>query len=149
MSTTPPCIRLAAPADLEPLRAFDELHVVTPELLAAGEIFVCIDPEGVPIAYAHFDYTFFWKGWVATLVVHPGHRRRGHAAALLAYLESICKTRKIFISTSIRNLAMQGVLARSGYQLTGVIDNLGPTPEPELFYFKLIEAGRSPAASQK
>jgi predicted GNAT family acetyltransferase len=144
MNDSPLLIRPATGADCAALLAFDELHTITPELLATGEIFVAVGAADRPVAYARFNHTFFWKGWVATLVVHPGHRRRGVACALLRQLETVCRTRKMFVSTSLRNVGMQAVLDRCGYRLTGVIDNLGP--EPELFYFKQIEPAGAASA---
>lgn len=134
--TTPISVRPATPADIPALDAFDELKNATPEAVAAGELFVAVSADNQPIGYVRFNHSFFWKGWVETLVVDPRYRRRGAATALLGHVESICTAPKIFVSTSLCNTAMQTVLARCGYRLSGVIQDLGP--QPELFYFKQL-----------
>jgi len=130
----PARVRLAAPADLAALKALDDFHNVTEALIAAGEIFVATGPDDQPLAYAYFNYTFFWKGWVAALLVHPQHRRSGLGSTLLQVLETQCRAPKIFISTSLCNTPMQACLGKNGYKLAGLIENLGP--QAELIYFK-------------
>jgi hypothetical protein len=55
----------------------------------------------------------------------------------MARLESECRTEKLFTSTNLSNLPMQSLLAKRGYKLSGVIDNLDPG-DPELVYFKFV-----------
>jgi ribosomal protein S18 acetylase RimI-like enzyme len=129
-------VRLATSIDLLVLEQFDELHDVTSETIAAHEIFIAADESNTPRAYARFNYTFFSHGWIATLVTHPAHRRRGLASALLYHLESQCTTPKIFISTNSQNLPMHALLAKHRYTQTGQIENLAPIPE--LIYFKIL-----------
>lgn len=71
------------------------------------------------------------------LYVHANHRRRGAGTALVQHLESLCQTPKLFTSTNLSNLAMQSLLAKLGYELSGVIHNLDEG-DPELVYFKRL-----------
>lgn len=72
------------------------------------------------------------------LYVHPEHRRCGVGTALMRYLESVCQTAKLFTSTNLSNLPMQSLLARLGYELSGVIHNLDEG-DPELVYVKRLK----------
>jgi GNAT superfamily N-acetyltransferase len=84
------------------------------------------------------NYTFYDNGFIAMLYVQPGHRRRGVGAALLAHLESLCQTPKLFTSTNLSNLPMQSLLVKSGYTLSGVIHNLDED-DPEIVYCKRLK----------
>ena len=61
--------------------------------------------------YAVLEYSFYEYGFVSMLVVHVDWRRRGVGTALMEYLESVCRTDKLFTSTNLSNLPMQSLLA--------------------------------------
>ncbi|WP_231558656.1 GNAT family N-acetyltransferase [Brevibacillus thermoruber] len=64
------------------------------------------------------------------------HRqRKGIGEALLLYLEAVCPTEKLFISTNLSNKQMQRLCRRLGYMPSGMIDNLDPG-DPEVFSCK-------------
>ena len=50
---------------------------------------------------------------------------------------SLCRTPKLFTSINLSNLGMQSLLAKSGYELSGVIHNLDEG-DPELVYLKRL-----------
>src|SRR5215203_2902385 len=102
--------------------------------IAAGTCCVAV-AEGEVIGYGVLNYTFYDNGCIDMLYVHSDYRRRGAAEALVRHLESLCETAKLFISTNLSNLAMQSLLAKSDYALSGVIHNLDEG-YPELVYFK-------------
>jgi hypothetical protein len=52
-------------------------------------------------------------------------------------------TEKLFTSTNLSNLPMQGIMSKLGYRPSGVIENLDPG-DPELIYFKRLVAPRLP-----
>jgi GNAT superfamily N-acetyltransferase len=135
LMTTDVQVRLASANDLPSVKAFDEFEHVNTDLINAGEIYIATVGDQ-PRAYAWFNYSFYWRGYTVAVVVHPDHRRRGLATALMRHLDAICQTPKIFISTGLSNIAMQTTIQRCGYQLTGVVENLGP--DPELIYFKRL-----------
>jgi len=61
---------------------------------------------------------------------------------MMRYLESICRTPKLFTSTNLSNLPMQSLLAKLGYKLCGVIHHLDEG-DPELVYVKFLRQGAS------
>jgi hypothetical protein len=63
---------------------------------------------------------------------------------MMGYLESICRTAKLFTSTNLSNLPMQPLLAKLGYKLSGVIHNLDED-DPELVYVKFLKQGAGEA----
>jgi ribosomal protein S18 acetylase RimI-like enzyme len=143
-------IRPGTVADAEQLIAFDHVAQVEPErrasiqrAIAAGANYVAT-AEGAIVGYGELEYSFYHNGFVALLYVHPEHRRRGVGVALMRHFESICTTAKLFTSTNLSNLPMQSLLAKLGYTLTGVVDNLDEG-DPELIYFKRVATD---AASQ-
>ncbi len=62
-------------------------------------------------------------------------RQRGVATTLMRHFESICRTPKLFTSTNLSNLPMQGLLGKLGYRLSGFIVDLDPG-DAELVYVK-------------
>ena len=102
--------------------------------VASGNCFVAVTNETV-IGYGVFNYTFYYNGCIEMLYVHSAHRRRGAGEALLRHMESLCRTPKLFTSTNLSNLRMQSLLAKLGYELSGVIHNLDEG-DPEIVYFK-------------
>jgi hypothetical protein len=55
----------------------------------------------------------------------------------MRYFESACETAKLFTTTNLSNLPMQSLLAKLGYKLSGVIDDLD-LGDPELVYVKYL-----------
>jgi GNAT superfamily N-acetyltransferase len=104
--------------------------------VASGTCFVAVD-IGEVIGYGVLNYSFYRHGCIDMLYVHSNHRGRGAGAALMRHMESLCRTLKLFTSTNQSNLQMQSLLAKSGYELTGVIHNLDEG-DPELVYFKRL-----------
>jgi ribosomal protein S18 acetylase RimI-like enzyme len=96
--------------------------------------------DSLIVGYAVLDYSFYAKAFIAMLRVHPAHRRQGVGLTLMQYLEqpALCTTKKLFTSTNLSNLAMQSLLAKLQYKLTGVIHNLDDDGDPELIYYKSL-----------
>ena len=101
-----------------------------------GSCYVVVAGEEV-VGYGVLNYTFYHNGFIDMLYVNSEHRRRGVGAALLRHMESLCRTAKLFTSTNLSNLPMQSMLAKSGYELSGVIHNLDEG-DPELVFFKRL-----------
>lgn len=136
-------IRQAVGSDVEPLCSFDLVargegarREFIRRSVASGNCHVAA-AGGELVGYGVLDYTFYGQCFIEMLYVHPGHRRRGAGAALLAHMESLCRGPKLFTSTNLSNLPMQSLLNRAGYVLSGVIHNLDEG-DPEVVYFKRL-----------
>jgi N-acetylglutamate synthase-like GNAT family acetyltransferase len=134
-------VRTATAADVDRIVAFDHVAQRDQRRIAlirrtidCGRCFV-FEATGVLAGYAALEYSFYDNGFVAALYVHPEHQHQGIGTRLMQHLESTCETEKLFTSTNLSNLRMHGLLAKLGYQLSGVIENLDPG-DPELVYFK-------------
>ncbi len=57
--------------------------------------------------------------YVGKLIVHPGHRRRGHGARLLAALEQMFPGRRFELFTSTRQPGNIRLYERLGYRIIG------------------------------
>ncbi|MEO0538880.1 MAG: GNAT family N-acetyltransferase [Cyanobacteria bacterium P01_A01_bin.123] len=68
--------------------------------------------DGQVVGYAVLEYSFFAQGFMAMLYIHPEHRRKGIGSEIVRYVESICKTEKLFTSTNESNLLMQALMAK-------------------------------------
>ena len=136
-------IRSAVESDIPSLCSLDLIARVEKERrefirreIAAGTCFVAVADEEV-IGYGVLNYTFYHNGCIDMLYVHTEHRRRGAGAALMQHMERLCQTPKLFTSTNLSNLRMQSLLAKLGYELSGVIHNLDEG-DPEIVYFKRL-----------
>ncbi len=94
--------------------------------------------DGKVVGYSVIEHSFFARGFIAMLLVHPDHRRSGIGSALVRHVESLCKSDRIFTSTNESNLPMQALLEKQGYTRSGVVDDLDPG-DPELFYSKRLK----------
>ncbi len=142
-------IRPALESDTERIVSFDPIaqsdsrrEAFIRRAIAAGHCFVATDKERIA-GYGVLEHSFYDNGFVSMLYVHPEYRRRGVGMALMRHLESACQTAKLFTSTNLSNLPMQSLLARLGYELSGVIHNLDEG-DPELVYVKFLKYGRDP-----
>lgn len=136
-------IRRGNVSDVEAISAFDLVAVrdekrrqFIQRSVASSTCYVAVYENEV-IGYGVLSYTFYDNGCIEMLYVNSNHRRRGVATALLRHLESLCETPKLFTSTNRSNLAMQSLLVESGYELSGVIQNLDEG-DPELVFYKLL-----------
>ena len=138
-------IRQALAPDVEALCSFDAIaqtdsrrQEFLERAIAEGNCFLLVaDGDRRPVAYAVLEYSFYGYGFISLLYVDARYRRQNHGRALLQHLEAICQTEKIFTSTNLSNVAMQGLLAKLEYKLSGVIHNL-EEGDPELVYCKVL-----------
>ena len=136
-------IRTATYRDVDAICEFDHIGQQNSQRRAfiersveAGHCFVAEVNRQV-VGYAVLEYSFYGKGFVSMLYVHPEYRRKGLGTTLMQHLESICQTSKIFTSTNLSNLPMQSLLVKLGYILCGVINHLDED-DPELVYVKYL-----------
>ena len=144
--------REARPTDVEALLDLDESVRSDPgraafirDAVASGGCIVA-EHGGSVVGYGVLEDSFFGQGFVSILYVAASQRRHGVGGALLRALVRRCTTPKLFTSTNASNLPMQGLLARSGFEPSGIIHNLDPG-DPELVYVRFLEAdgARMPA----
>jgi ribosomal protein S18 acetylase RimI-like enzyme len=140
-------IRPALSLDIEALSAIDRLAQTDRQRrefitrsVAHGRCSVIVAAGGQAAGYGVLDYAFYDNGFVSMLYVDPAHRRQGAGLLLLRHLESLCQTPKLFTSTNLSNLSMQGLLAKAGYRLSGVIHDLDED-DPELVYVAYLRRG--------
>ncbi|HNB51853.1 MAG TPA: GNAT family N-acetyltransferase [Anaerolineales bacterium] len=135
-------IRLATQNDIDEICALDQIarqdaHRVEFIQRAISAQTCYVGERGQIVGYAVLDYSFFEMGFVSMLYIHPDWRRHGAGVALMRHCETVCRTEKLFTSTNLSNAPMQALLARSGYQLSGVIHDLDEN-DPELVYVKRL-----------
>jgi len=87
--------------------------------------------------YGVLNYSFYDCGLIDMLMVRPDRRRHGYGSELIRHMELECRTEKLFTSTNESNAPMQALLAKLGYQPSGIIYNLDDG-DPELVYFKQL-----------
>ncbi|MDP2920684.1 MAG: GNAT family N-acetyltransferase [Dehalococcoidia bacterium] len=137
-------IRQAIPEDYQELFALDPLVKTNTQrpsfierIVNAGNCWVAVIGKKVA-GYCALEYTFYDLGFISILYVHPEHRRKAIGSTLVRHLEALCITPKIFTSTNLSNLAMQALLNKLGYSLTGVIHNLDEG-DPEIVFMKYLQ----------
>ncbi|MCC6804905.1 MAG: GNAT family N-acetyltransferase [Anaerolineae bacterium] len=87
------------------------------------------------LGFAVLTREFFGQYFVDLLVVHPDHRRKGIARALMQHIERIVPEEKLFTSTNQSNAPMQALCEKLGFVRSGWIENLDEG-DPEIVYFK-------------
>ena|SRR5688572_15995450 len=113
-----------------------ERRLIITEAVLAGNCYIGLEVAAV-LGYGILDHTFYGNGFIQLLFVAPRERRTGIGSALMAYMESECRTEKLFASTNVSNEPMHSLLARTGYVPSGMILNLDEG-DPELVYFKRV-----------
>ncbi|WP_092305243.1 N-acetyltransferase [Pseudomonas sp. NFIX28] len=140
-------IRLAVQSDMELLLRLDPLAQVESSRRAQIEHAVlkkeCWLASGyggprVSLGYGCLEKSFFGEWFIPLVVVSAAHRRMGVATRIISHLEHCASAEKIFTSTNSSNLPMQRLLERSGYNPSGVIENLDPG-DPELVFVKTFK----------
>jgi ribosomal protein S18 acetylase RimI-like enzyme len=133
-------VERAALEDHEAVCAVDRTSPVpdrTRELrrwIARGECLVA-RRDGAVVGFIVADRSFFEQRFIPLVVVHPAHRRRGIASALIRRVAEACPEQKLFTSTNRSNVAMQAVCASLGFVRSGIVENLDDG-DPELIYLK-------------
>ena len=89
------------------------------------------------VGFAVADQSFFDQTFMRLLIVHPGHRRKGIATALIRHIEGTCPTEKFFTSTNASNVPMRRLCEALGFVKSGIIENLDEG-DPEIIYFKRL-----------
>ena len=130
-------VRSATESDIAAVAVFDEWNRAE-RAIRAGTCFVAGIDYDVVLAYGTLAPTFFARPFVATIFVHPDHRRAGLGETLLRHFISITDHAQLWISTNSENIAMQGLLAKLGFRESGIVHNLAELPE--LIYVKEVRA---------
>ncbi len=139
-------IRMASgPADVDAICALDPIaehdggrRNTVARAVEAGHCAVCV-VEGRIAGYVVWEYSFFEQGFVSLLIVARERRRQGLGRALMAHVEGLCRTPKLFTSTNLSNHPMQDLLARLRYTQAGVLHHLDEG-DPEMVYVKHLGA---------
>ncbi len=104
--------------------------------IESGSCWLAEEPPSV-LGYVVVDYSFYGNGFIPLLFVSEPARRGGIGSALIEEAVRQCNAAKLFTSTNLSNVPMQGLLAKLAFQLTGVIHNLDPA-DPELVYYRRV-----------
>ena len=133
-------------ADLSHLDTVVALHRLTfsddstidryAQIVKRGDCFVAFAEEDAPLGFAVYDTFLHGHGFLRIIGVHPDHRRKGIAAALVERVQQRCTTDRLFTATSADNSAMQKTAEALGFTLAGHID--GIANEREFIYLKRL-----------
>ncbi|MDT3486741.1 GNAT family N-acetyltransferase [Stenotrophomonas maltophilia] len=132
-------IREALPADVPALIALDSVAPHDPQRArqisdwqASGGVHVA-ERAGQLAGYLAIHHHFFGESFVEMLMVAREQRSQGVGAALLRHAIAQRGQRKLFTSTNASNIAMQRLLAASGFIDSGIVHGLD-AGDPELIY---------------
>ncbi|HXQ45399.1 MAG TPA: GNAT family N-acetyltransferase [Caulobacteraceae bacterium] len=140
MTTAPAVIRPAWGADLASLRRVDPRLAdpararIASNLLGQGRSWIA-DIAGAPAGFALTSLGFFNRPMVELLVVAEEHRRKGIGLILLNHCEAVHTDDRIFASTNASNTAANALLAKAGFEGSGIVYNIDPG-DPELIYVR-------------
>ena len=136
-------IRVGAAADANLLKSIDSVVPYEPtradfidHWLREDTVMVA-EQDGQAVGYGVFSHGFFHQGQIEMLMIRTDYRGIRIGAQLLATLEQLCDTPKLFVTTNLSNQGMQRLLNRMGYAACGFINELDPG-DPELVFFKQV-----------
>jgi ribosomal protein S18 acetylase RimI-like enzyme len=136
-------LRSARPADATLIAGIDlasaivhapHVPALIDDLLSLGLSWMA-DVGGAPAGYAIVSRRFFSRPFIELLAVAPDFRRAGVGGALLEACAAAFPGESLFTSTNQSNGPMQALLAKTGFEPSGVIENLDPG-DPELIYVR-------------
>jgi ribosomal protein S18 acetylase RimI-like enzyme len=94
-----------------------------------------VEDQGQIVAFCCLDDRFFFeKVFISLLIVEPGARRRGIGQELLE--AAALEHREVWTSTNRSNMAMLGLLTKTGWMFCGEITGLD-AGDPEMLYKKM------------
>jgi len=102
---------------------------------ARGQVQIAFTDSGV-VGFAVLTEGFFHQPFIEFVMVAEANRRRGYGRALVDHCVSLSPAAKVWTSTNESNGAMQALLAKAGFILSGRVDNLDPG-DPELIFVHL------------
>lgn len=147
-------VRRGTRADLDALIAFDQVARTSSqrrELIRQGlrnsEVSVA-DVDGAPQGYTLVHHRFFGHAFIELVYVCMNNRRRGIGSALIQHAIQNAEGPKLFTSTNRSNATMRRLLARLGFEESGIIHNLDPG-DPELVYCKRLSSEQDAASTRK
>ena len=136
-------IRQAQEDDVDAICAVDQFAEVEEKRrqfirtsVREGLAFVAL-VNGEVVGYSVLEHSFFGRGFISMLMVHPDYRRRSIGSALVRHVEGLCRSDRLFTSTNESNLAMRALLEKLRYTRSGVVDDLDPG-DPELIFSKQL-----------
>jgi ribosomal protein S18 acetylase RimI-like enzyme len=93
-----------------------------------------IEDQGYILGFCCLDDRYFFeKVFISLLIVDPGVRRRGIGQALLE--AAALEHEEVWTSTNQSNMAMRGLLTKTGWMFCGGISGLD-AGDPEVFFKK-------------
>ncbi|AVF04240.1 MAG: hypothetical protein Devi2KO_37800 [Devosia indica] len=93
----------------------------------------CATLNGKPAGYAVMHQHFFGHPMLEMVMVGAEYRRRGVGEALIRHAIETAPGPALWTSTNQSNAPMQAMLARLGFQRSGIIEGLDEG-DPELVY---------------
>ena len=130
--------RTAGPGDinaliaLEPLAANDaNRQRFLRRSVNANECYI-VERDGVLVAFGVLNYSFFDHGFIAAITVSESIRLPETVIPLVRYMESRCRTAKLFATACADNLPLQTILRRIQYVDCGSVSNIAETDESDL-----------------
>jgi mannose-6-phosphate isomerase-like protein (cupin superfamily)/ribosomal protein S18 acetylase RimI-like enzyme len=139
-------ILMAVAADLDALFALDQVARSKAERRAfivravAEQRAWVVARAGRVHGYAVISHDFFGRSFLEMVYIGEEHRGQGLGPALMRHLETQSRSGSLFTSTNESNRQMQHVLARLGYERSGIIHHLIPE-DPEIVYVKQLAQG--------
>lgn len=129
-------IRPATAADLATIDTFDPFAGDRAREAAEGRLLVTEAGGAVAGYVAWLPAGFVGRDYVTFLCVHPDHRRRGLAPALLRAVEARVGAGRLFVSTEEDNAVMLALLPREGWTLAGSVAGANDGDRAEVFFYK-------------
>jgi ribosomal protein S18 acetylase RimI-like enzyme len=114
-----------------------ELHVHS---INNGNTYIAFKNEQL-IGFIIFNYQLFGNAFIELLQIDKEFRGKGYGSMLIKYVESICETEKLFISTNKSNEPMNKLLSKLGYLPSGHLENINEEDwDYEMFFVKFIKS---------
>lgn len=129
-------IKIATLSELQDIKSFDPFSGNRKEDVEENRVYVYMLDGHATGFVSTARAGLLGRPYIQYLAVSPEYRKKNIASKLLAHIEELFASERLFISTESNNNPMQELLVKRGYISAGEISGANTNGTNELYYYK-------------